>query len=261
MNVLIIGFSGGSLGKSRGAEKAPLEIHRKVGELFLSEDGRHSELVFDEIQVNGANIEETNKNILDKVMQKGASDLIVLGGDHSITYSCFKAFAEKHENPGIVVFDAHPDCENRFSPPTHEDYLRMLIEDGLVKPENVALVGVRSWHKNEKDFIDKHKLKVFSMKELFSSGCEDVCDAVMAVARAFGALYVSVDIDVLDPAFAPGVAYPEPGGLMTRQLIYFIQRLKLLKNLRMADIVEVIPGKDVSGLTVAAASKVLKELC
>ena len=261
MNILKIPFSAGSLGKSKGAELAPLEIEKKAGDMFLNEDGKHAELAFDEVNVDATNIEATNKNIYDAVIGKNASDIVVLGGDHSITYSCFKAFAAKHDNPGIVVFDAHPDLENNFKPPTHEDYLRVLIEDGIVKPENVVLVGVRAWHKNELEFIKAKRLKVFSMKEIFSAGCQDVCDVVMAVARNFGALYISVDIDVLDPAFAPAVAYPESGGMTSRQLLYFIQRLKLLKNLKMGDIVEVLPQKDTNGLTVATAAKVLKELC
>ena len=261
MNILKVPFCGGGLGKSKGSELAPLEIEKKVDDMFLNESGSHAELSFDEAKVDAANIEETNKNIYQKVLEKNASDLVVLGGDHSITYSSFKAFAEKHENPGIVVFDAHPDTENNFKPPTHEDWLRVLIEDGVVKPENVVLVGIRAWHKNEHEFITAKKIKLFMMKEIFSSGCQDVCDSVMSVSRSFGALYLSVDIDVLDPAFAPAVAYPEPAGMTTRQLLYFIQRLKILKNLKMADIVEVIPSKDSSGLTVAAAAKVLKEIC
>ena len=82
----------------------------------------------------------------------------------------------------------------------------------------------------------------------------------MSVARKFDALYVSVDIDVLDPAFAPGTGYTEPGGLTTRELIYFIQRLKNLKNIQMWDLVEVNPEKDVNNLTVMVAAKLIVEM-
>jgi len=261
MNILKIPFSSGSLGKSKGSEKAPLEIEKKVGDMFLNEKGEHAELVFDEAKINNTNIEETNKNIYNKTLEKGAEHLIALGGDHSITYSTFRAFAKKHQNPGIIVFDAHPDLENNFKPPTHEDYLRVLIEDKIVKPENVIIVGTRAMHKNESEFIKNYNLKVFSMNEISIAGKQEVCDNIMETARSFGSTYLSIDIDVLDPAFAPGVGYPEPAGLTTRELIYFIQRIKLLENLKMADIVEAIPDKDSDGLTVSAAAKILKELC
>lgn len=261
MHILKVPFSAGSLGKSLGAEEAPLEIEKKVGDIFLNENGEHTELSFSEVQVESANIEETNKNIYDAVLKKGASSLILLGGDHSITYASFRAFAKTHKNAGIVVFDAHPDLENNFSPPTHEDYLRVLIEEEIVKPENVILVGIRSAHKEESDFIKSSKIKTFPMKEIMLEGSHEVCDTLMTLARNFGALYLSIDIDVLDPAFAPAVAYPEPGGLTSRELIYFVQRLKVLPNLKMADIVEAIPKKDSQGLTIAAAAKILKELC
>ena len=185
---------------------------------------------------------------------------ILVGGDHSMTYSAFKAFSKKHANPGFLVFDAHLDCENDFSPPTHEDYLRVLIEENHLKKENVVVVGLRNIHSNELEFSKKNKLKTFSISEIYQEGRHEIADSFMSVARKFDALYVSVDIDVLDPAFAPGTGYTEPGGLTTRELIYFIQRLKNLKNIQMWDLVEVNPEKDVNNLTVMVAAKLIVEM-
>ena len=187
--------------------------------MFLNEKGEHAELVFDEVKISNTNIEETNKNIYHKTLEKGAEHMIALGGDHSITYSTFRAFAEKHQNPGIIVFDAHPDLENSFKPPTHEDYLRVLIEDKIVKPENVITVGTRAMHKNESEFIKNHNLKVFSMNEISVNGREEVCDNIMQQAREFGALYLSIDIDVLDPAFAPAWCAPPAVPLVERDAV------------------------------------------
>ena len=98
------------------------------------------------------------------------------------------------------------------------------------------------------------------MSELSGEGMHETADAVMSVMRKFDAVYVSVDIDVLDPAFAPGTGYIEPGGMTTRELLYFIQRLKNLRNIMMWDLVEVNPEKDVNELTVMAAAKILVEM-
>jgi len=149
---------------------------------------------------------------------------------------------------------------NNFSPPTHEDYLSVLIEENHLIKENVIVLGVRNTHGNELKFSKKNNLKIFDMKEITVEGINDVADAIMSVARQFDALYVSIDIDVLDPAFAPGTGYTEPGGMTSRELIYFIQRLKNLKNIQMWDIVEVNPLKDVNNLTVETTAKLVVEM-
>ena len=82
----------------------------------------------------------------------------------------------------------------------------------------------------------------------------------MEQARNFSDLYISIDIDILDPAFAPGTGYIEPAGLSTRELIYLIQRIKLLKNIKKYDLVEVNPDKDINNMTSKVAAKIIKEL-
>jgi arginase family enzyme len=178
-----------------------------------------------------------------------------------MTYSTFRKFASLNRNPGLIVFDAHMDLMNDFSPPTHEDYLRVLIEEKHIKPANIILAGTRSMHHNELEFSRKNKLKVYGMKEISLEGKRRAADAIMSVARKFDALYVSIDIDVLDPAYAPGTGYIEPGGMSTRLLLYFIHRLRNLKNIMAWDIVEVNPDLDSKNLTVMAAAKIATELC
>jgi agmatinase len=183
---------------------------------------------------------------------------VFVGGDHGITYGIMKAFA-KFENAGIVIFDAHPDCSSSFKT-SHEDLVLALVNERIVKPENIILVGTRSWTKEELAFVKEKNIKYYSMQEISREGKDDVCDAVMSVAKNFGALYISIDMDVVDPAFAPGVSVAEAGGLSARELIYFIQRLKLLKNFKAADVCEVNIQKD-NGMTVKLAGKVVGELC
>jgi arginase len=248
------------LGKTIGTELAPQQIvERLKTEIFLGESGTRPAIDFGMVAVDTSSITRTNQMIEEAISSSEGIPLI-LGGDHSITYSCFKAFSKKFRNPGIVVFDAHPDMENTFSPPTHEDYLRMLIEEGHVRAENVIIVGTRSFDQNELDFLRSRKLHNFSMRYIASENLHDVSDTVMSIAKDFGAVYVSIDIDAIDPAFAPGTGYIEPGGLTSREFLYFLARLKNLKNLRAFDLVEINPSKDVNGMTVKLGAKIASEI-
>ena len=260
MKLIKVPFSGGCLGKNLGCEQAPKEIVKNLKNFYLTEDGKIPVFDIAEVNVNPNNIEETNQNIYDKAKEvfSFSAPAFFIGGDHSITYSTFKGFAEKYTNPGIVIFDAHPDCCTDFSPPTHEDFLRVLINEKKIKPENVILIGVRNWHKDEFLFLKENKIRNFMAKDISIMGLYDISEAVMELANKWDGLYISIDIDVLDPAFAPGTGYLEPGGLSTRELIYFLHRLKKLHNFKGGDIVEVNPAKDAG--TTAVAAKIIVEL-
>ncbi len=233
MKFVKVKYSSGSLGKNNGCEKAPD---------FLIEFG-------EEAKVNLHNVDETMQNL-----SNIECDFFV-GGDHSITYGSFKGFFKKFKNPGIIIFDAHPDLEVNVGSVSHEDYLRKLIEEKLLKKENVILVGIRNVSENEKKFMNG--MKTYFMENIFLNE-EDVCDVVMEIAREFDGLYLSIDIDVLDPAFAPGTGYLEVGGMNLNQLLYFLKRIKNLKNLRRIDLVEINPDKDVKGITVKAGKKIIE---
>ncbi|MBW3003515.1 arginase family protein [Candidatus Woesearchaeota archaeon] len=256
MKIIKIASDLGALDK-KGSAKGPDEIVRGMYDLYLNEDGEYREFEVDSVDVDKGNIDNTNENIFNKIKSIN-EHCIVLGGDHSVTYAAFKAFASNNPGAGIVVFDAHPDCENNFSPPSHEDFLRVLIEEGVVDASRVIIVGLRNWHSNEFNFLRDKKIKYFAMKEVFDRGVKEVCDAVMFVAKQWPSLYLSIDIDAVDPAFAPGTGYCEPGGLTSRELLYFVQRMKNLKNLKIVDLVEINPEKD-NGLTVKLGSKIVKE--
>ncbi len=264
MKVIKIPSSQGGLGKATGSELAPDLIIKQTKELFLSEDGSLPTFDQDEVKVVQSNIEETNKNIYSKAKEtlKETSKPLFLGGDHSITYPLVKAFSEIYpKNPGIIIFDAHPDAENDFMPPSQEDLLCVLVNQNIIKKENIILIGTRNWHKNEIEFIKENKIRFFPMKEVASEGIHEVSESIMSIAKNFKDLYISIDIDVLDPAFAPGTGYIEPGGLTTRELLFFLHRLKKLKNLKAYDLVEINPKKDVNNMTSKVGAKLLVELC
>jgi len=181
------------------------------------------------------------------VLAKGAVPLI-LGGDHSITYPVLKAFAANFKALDILHFDAHPDLYDdlygdRLS---HACPMARVLEDGLA--ENLVQVGVRAITASHRARALKHGARMVEMK--------DIGEPLFLKFR--NPVYISFDLDALDPAFAPGVSHHEPGGLSTRQALQVIQALK--GRIVGLDVVELNPSRDVSGITAAAAFKVIKEV-
>jgi arginase len=180
------------------------------------------------------------------VLAKGAAP-IVLGGDHSITYPILKAFARAYKPLDVLHFDAHPDLYDdlygdRLS---HACPFARIIEDGLAA--GVVQVGVRAITAAHRAKALKGGVRMVEMK--------DIIDPLHL--RFANPVYVSFDLDALDPAFAPGVSHHEPGGLSTRQALQVIQSLK--GRIVGLDIVELNPNRDPSAITAAAAFKILKE--
>jgi agmatinase len=252
----------GGLGKGNGAAHGPAAILEQVKDLFLNESRQTPKWEIEEISLVPDNIEETNNNIVSKAITVFQSSKcpVFLGGDHSVTYSLMKAFSTVHAEPGFIMFDAHPDCENDFAPVSQEDIITGIVNQGLVNPERIIIIGVRNWDRNEIKFLEEKKIKCYTMKHVFEHGIKNVTDGMMEMAVNWPSLYLSVDIDVLDPAYAPGTGYREPGGLSTRELLYMLQRLKRLKNLKGMDLVEVNPEKDIDNLTAKTAAKILWEM-
>ena len=262
MKIVKIPSSQGGMEKAKGSELAPDIVISKTKELFMSEDGILPVFDVDCVPIVEFNFDETNKNIYSIALQVLKDNVrpLFLGGDHSVTIPIVKAFASVYpKNPGVIIFDAHPDAENDFV--THEDLLCALVNQNVIKKENIILVGTRNWDKNEIEFIQKNKIKYFSMKEIMKEGIHEASESIMSIAKNFSDLYVSIDIDVLDPAFAPGTGYNEPGGLSTRELLFFLHRLKKMKNLKAFDVVEINPSKDVNDITSLVGAKILVELC
>lgn len=261
MQIIKVSTCLGGLNAAKGTEKAPDRIAGLLGQFWLGESGKIPVFSVSEAKVVASNLGETTKAITEKV-KSAKENFAVVGGDHFISNPAFRGFASNFENPGIIVFDAHADLMPAVEGAlTHEDWLRELIEKKVVPKENVIIVGLRNIDKQESMFIRRNSIKNFAMKEIAAEGMKEVCDAVMAAAKNFGALYVSVDIDVADPAFAPGTGYLEPAGMTSRELLYFLQRIRLLKNFKGMDIVEVLPEKDINDITSKLAAKIIAEMC
>lgn len=173
---------------------------------------------------------------------------IILGGDHSISYPIVKAMARKFSPMDILHFDAHPDLYEEFYGDrySHACPFTRILEEGLVK--NLVQVGIRASIGEHWEKAAAHHVRMIEMKD-FSEKLELVFD---------NPLYISFDIDALDPAFAPGVSHRVPGGLSSRQAIAVLHALKA--EIVGMDMVEVNPDRDASGITASAAAKIVMEI-
>lgn len=174
--------------------------------------------------------------------------LILLGGDHSVTYPVIKAFAAKFPNLEIMHFDAHPDLYdelggNRFS---HACPFARVMEEKLAR--RMVQAGIRTMNRQQREQAQRFGVEVLEMKDL----------ARWPGLEFGGPVYISFDLDVLDPAFAPGISHWEPGGLSVREAINFLQSLR--GRVVGADLVEYNPGRDASGRTAMVCAKVVKEI-
>jgi agmatinase len=187
---------------------------------------------------------------------------IVLGGDHSITWPSATAISELRRpgSVGIVHFDAHADtaAEDWGVLAGHGTPMRRLIESGAVKGRNFVQVGLRGYWPPVETFewMKSQGMRWHLMREIEERGAEDVIrDAIAEALDGPDAIYLSIDIDVLDPGLAPGTGTPEPGGLMTRELLRAVRQVVGAVELAGMDIVEVAPPYDHAETTAAAANR------
>jgi formimidoylglutamase len=187
---------------------------------------------------------------------------IVFGGDHSITWPSASAVAEARRpgNIGIVHFDAHADTANTDWGVLagHGTPMRRLIESGAVKGSNFVQVGLRGYWPPPHVFawMREQGMRWHLMREIEERGADAVVDdAISEALDGPDAIYLSVDVDVLDPGMAPGTGTPEPGGLLTRELLRAIRRIVGQVPLAAMDIVEVSPPYDHADITAAAAHR------
>jgi agmatinase len=187
---------------------------------------------------------------------------IVLGGDHSITWPSATAIAEvrRPRSIGIVHFDAHADTapEDWGVLAGHGTPMRRLIESGAVKGKNFVQVGLRGYWPpvDVFEWMQSQGMRYHFMHEIEERGAEAVIDDAIAEALdGPDAIYLSIDIDVLDPGTAPGTGTPEPGGLLPRELLRAVRRIVGAVELAGMDIVEVSPPYDHAEVTAMAANR------
>jgi arginase len=180
------------------------------------------------------------------LLQAGVTPL-VLGGDHSISYPVVKAFSSRYPGLTIIHFDAHPDLYDEFEGNrySHACPFARIMEERLAR--RLVQVGIRTLNAHLRTQAARFGAEVIEMKRWKG-----------ALPQLEAPLYLSFDMDVLDPAFAPGISHHEPGGMSTREAISAIQSISA--RIVGADIVELNPGRDINGVTAMAAAKILKEI-
>jgi len=207
-----------------------------AGDLHLS-DSR------DKVADDFAEIERAVSELLEKAEQP-----VSLGGDHSVTYPILKAFARHYPELTIVHFDAHPDLYDEFegSRVSHACPFARIMEERLAK--RLVQIGIRTLNRHQREQAEKFGVEIVPMSGL----------PAYDQLNIHGLTYISFDMDVLDPAFAPGISHREPGGMTVREAIAHLHAIE--GTVVGADIVEFNPEQDVSGTTATVAAKILKEI-
>jgi arginase len=174
---------------------------------------------------------------------------ILLGGDHAVTYPILRGIAAMHGPVNILHFDAHPDLYDELggNRRSHASPFARIMEDGLAA--RIVQVGIRTLNAHCRKQAARFGVEIVPMRDF----------AVGAVPIPSGPLYISIDLDGLDPAYAPGVSHHEPGGLSVRQVLDVLARVQ--GPIVGADVVELNPDRDINGMTAVVAAKFVKELC
>ncbi|HEY3485430.1 MAG TPA: agmatinase [Ilumatobacteraceae bacterium] len=212
--------------------------------------------------------ERCHQNIRERVAAIASRGIVpvVLGGDHSITWPAATAVADAHGygEVGLVHFDAHADTADIIDGnlASHGTPMRRLIESGAVPGDRFVQVGLRGYWPPADVFawMQEQGMVWHTMQEIWERGFQAVMDDAVGEALSKASkLYISLDIDVLDPSHAPGTGTPEPGGIVTADLLRMVRRLCLEHEVVGMDVVEVAPAYDVSDLTVNAAHRMVFE--
>ena len=186
---------------------------------------------------------------------------ILLGGDHSVTIPVFEGQRQRYTGKrlGVLWLDAHPDLCDEFagSKLSHACVLRRGLETGIAA-QDICMVGLRSWEDQEVELVEHGGLNVYTAAAVAEHGTQLVAREVHEKLATCDAIHISLDIDCLDPAYAPGTGIPDAGGLTTREVIQLLHALKGLALVGL-DVVEVAPPLDPSEATVFAALKLIME--
>ncbi|HUK84767.1 MAG TPA: agmatinase, partial [Candidatus Acidoferrum sp.] len=183
---------------------------------------------------------------------------VAIGGEHTITLGIAKSFSDKAAKTAVLSFDAHLDlrCEFLGSTLSHTTFMQLIREE--VKPAKIIEVGTRSVCKEELAYAKKAQIEFFTSQQIIRKGSEQIADELKEKLESYDNLYLTVDMDVLDPAFAPAVQNPEPEGISTTQLLDLVLA-QCSKRVIGFDVTEIAPIYD-QGVSSTVATKVIFEM-
>ena len=190
---------------------------------------------------------------------------VVLGGDHSIAYPDIAAVAAHYDagDVAVVQFDTHADTATEIWGVkwSHGSPFRHLVDDGVIPGRNLVQVGLRGYWPGPEEFswMREAGVRWHRMEEVERRGISAVTETMLEEISGSSHVFLSVDVDVLDPAYAPGTGTPEPGGMTTRELLHAVRTLSSSKAFAGMEVVEVCPPYDHGGITALAANRVVLE--
>jgi arginase len=201
-----------------------------------------------DLRLSDSDVAADDRIIADEIGNLNGAVPLFLGGDHAVTFPIVSALAAMHGPLTILHFDAHPDLYADFAgnPRSHASPFARIMEGGYAK--RLMQIGIRTLTKHCREQAERYGVEIFPMAGFDAS----------AVPTLEGPLYISVDLDGIDPSEAPGVAHPEPGGLRLREVLAIIQNQHA--PIVGADIVELNPGRDVNSVTAILAAKLVREI-
>jgi len=188
-----------------------------------------------------------------------------IGGDHSVTIPLQKAFSKNFDGKkiGIIHFDSHSDiCDTYDNHKWSHACTEKRAVDDLIDPEDLSLIGIRSWEAEEIKYLQDHpETLVIKAYDIFKEGYQEACKRLKEKYKNYDAVYFTLDIDVLDPSCAPGTGTPEAGGLTSRELLEMVKYIIQEIPVKAMDIVEVSPPLDSeNNITSWAALKIIYEV-
>lgn len=240
---------------ARGAASGPAAIRAALyseaanleteGGVHLGNEPRFRDLGDLELPGGDATRGEIERAVADGLADGGR--LLCLGGDHSVSYPILRAYAAAHEELTVVQLDAHPDLYDRFQGDrySHACPFARVMEEGLAA--RLVQIGIRAATAHQRRQAERFGVEIVPRQDWLETAALGLRPPV----------YLSLDLDAVDPAFAPGVSHPEAAGLTGREVLELIRRLPGLVG---ADLVELNPTRDPAGITAVLAAKLCKEI-
>jgi len=260
-----VASSQGCLDKNLGTELFPAHLRK-----FLLKQFPKS--VINKAKVINSDFDSTSKNIEDIAQSYFLKKSFVpffIGGDHSITFPIISAFSKINKKNrrkiGLIVFDAHVDCTSDFLAPSHEDIIRSIAKENLVKPENILLLGIRKIYDIEKKFLknDKigKKIRIIRASQITNpKKIKKTQTFLHNFLTNLDSVYVSIDIDVFDPKIVPGTGYLVSKGLLEKEFFALLSIILKSKKALGFDLVEINPKKDIKNRTFLLSKKIIKRI-
>jgi arginase len=212
----------------------------------ISKDKRWQDLGNLELPAMPEAFDKIERSVADQLQKN--NKMFCFGGDHSVTYPIIKAFGKKYTDLTILHFDAHSDLYDNFenNKLSHACPFARIMENNLAT--RLVQLGVRTLTPHTREQAKRFGVEIHEMKDWNDS----------TTFRFGGPVYISLDLDALDPAFAPGISHYEPGGFTVRQILRVIQTME--GDLVGADMVELNPNRDINNMTAMVAAKFFKEI-